>query len=34
MIEILEHLFYGITMAIALAIPVIGLVLMLQPYLG
>ncbi len=28
----LEHFFYALTMAIVLAIPVIGLVLMLSPY--
>ena len=28
----LEHFFFAITMAIALAIPVVAIVLMLQPY--
>ena len=31
-IKILEHFFYVLTMAIVFAIPVVGLILMLQPY--
>ena len=30
--KILEHFFYALTMAIVFAIPVVGLILMLQPY--
>ena len=32
MMTFLEHFFYGLTMAIVFAIPVVGLILMLQPY--
>ena len=32
MMRFIEHFFYALTMAMVLAIPIIGLVLMLQPY--
>jgi hypothetical protein len=32
MIEFFEHLCYAVLMAIALGIPVVALILMLQPY--
>jgi hypothetical protein len=32
MIEFFEHLCYAVLMAISLAIPVVALILMLQPY--
>ena len=32
LVTILEHIFFGLTMAMALAIPIFAIVLMLSPY--